>query len=185
RLYDGTTYASLGALPIGPNDLELVYWDTDDPDVFYFPEDQTLYAYSLSAGSASPVTSFAHCTDAVGAGGDPFFISFDAARFGFKCRSSHFVYDRMADSLLGMTDSGFGLAPQVAPSGQRAYWQGLVVSPDLVTELDLMLDNPYDHASMGWDAGGRDAFLQVVFDGPGVGTLVAFDMQTGDRQVVI
>lgn len=186
QLYDGSTYEELGSLPIGPNDLELVYWDTNDPDVFYYPQGDALYAYAVSSGRESVVTTFEGCGgDDATAGGDPFFSSFDSARFGFKCGSTHLVYDRVANEILGLQDSGFDLGPQMAPSGQRAYWQGLVVAPDLSTNVDLMLDSPYEHASMGWDAQGSDAYLTVVFDGIDVGSLVAYDMQTGAANVVV
>lgn len=185
ELYDGTGYASLGALPISPNDLELVYWDTSDPDVLYYPADASLFAYSIASEQSTEIHAFAGCDDVVNAGGDPFFSSFDSDVFGFQCGGRHMILRRSTDAIVGMADSDFELAPQVAPSGARAYWQGLVVDLSLTTVLDLQLDSAFDHASMGWDSRGRDAFLQVAFDGDTVGTLVAHDMQDGSTRVVI
>jgi len=126
------------------------------------------------------------CSSDVTSGGDPFFTSFDSHLLGLKCGDTHFLYRIDTDTVAAMQNMpSRDVAPQAAPSGERAYWAGDVVGTDLSTERTLSLDNPYEHASMGTTPDGRDTYLTVVFDGSDVGTLVAYDMLDGSARVVI
>lgn len=185
-LFDGRSYAALGSLPIAPNDLEQVYWHTEDPNVLYFTQGTALRRHLVAEGVTETVRDFAFCKHEVGAGGDPFFTSFDSGLIGLACGDTHFLYRIDTDTVTGMQNApSRDLAPQASPSGARAYWEGDVVGTDLSVQRTLPLDNPYEHASMGITSQGRDVYLSVVFDGDPVGSLVSFDMLTGAPKVII
>ncbi len=89
-----------------------------------------------------------------------------------------------------------------APSGERLFLEGDVLSAsDLSLERTLDVSRYDDgtfkpeHAVVGQLTNGHDAYVSVIFDPPpgsceddaenGVGTLVAFDMETGSCRVVV
>ena len=118
------------------------------------------------------------------------YISWDGNAFGLLCDDTGqaFVYRRDTDSESKRVD-GADLGPQVGPSGTTVYLVGGVYDGDMNFLRTLDLDDPYNHASLGQLANGHDTFNGVVFDpgrqGSGVGTLVVFDMTTGQDTVVI
>jgi hypothetical protein len=64
-----------------------------------------------------------------------------------------------------------------------------VYDGDMEFLLTLDLDNPFDHASLGRLANGRDTLNIVAYDpgrqGSGVGTLVVFELASGESRVIV
>lgn len=189
RLYDGQSYTFIRNLGIRPPDLEQVYWHPDDPDILYYADGDTLIEYRVSDDTATSVHTFSGC-GRVSAGDDPMYISWDGPSFGFLCENTGeaIVYHLETDQ----QSAGVGapdLGPQVGPSGDTVYLAGDIYDGDMNFLRTLDLDNPYDHASLGRYNGGNDTLNIVAFDpgpeGSGIGTLVVFDLVTGEDTVVI
>ena len=189
RLYDGRSYDFVRALRIDPPDLEQVYWHPHDPDILFFARGNDLMQYSVSEDNATAVHRFEGC-GSVSGGADPMYISWDGPAFGWLCErtSEAFVYHLDTDTE-SQRVAASDLGPQVAPSGDMVFLAGDVYDGSMTLVRSLDLDNPYDHASLGRLADGHDTFNTVAFDpGPGgsaVGTLVTFDLTTGQDTVVI
>jgi hypothetical protein len=104
QLYDGKTYQRLRSLDINPADLEQVYWDTSDPDILYYVDNQEFIRYHVNAGTQDRLHSFsALCgSSSVSNGDDPMFTSWDSHRLGLVCGNQMFIYDSSTDSVLGV-----------------------------------------------------------------------------------
>ena len=144
-------------------------------------------------------------------GSDPQMMSWDSDVIGLRCASSPrkaFTYRISTDSLSYTslpTGDGAAYIPWYAPnpaaSGKRVFMQGDVLNADsLARERSLDVTRSGngqfkpEHAVMGrW--GGNDAYFSVIYDAPprgcdgdrnaGIGTLTAFDMQTGACRVIV
>src|SRR5262249_40613088 len=125
ELYDGTTYERLGALDINPADVEQVYWDTSDPDLLYYTDDQAFIRYHVAAGTTETLHDFTSLCGGSSPtnGDDPMFTSWDSHRLGLTCGQKMFIYDLATDGVLGpvATPSNGTPPAQVAPSGTLAY----------------------------------------------------------------
>ena len=95
QLYNGKTYQHLRSLDINPADLEQVYWDTSDPDILYYVDNQEFIRYHVNAGTQDKLHSFsALCgSSSVSNGDDPMFTSWDSHRLGLVCGKQMFIYD--------------------------------------------------------------------------------------------
>jgi hypothetical protein len=189
RLYDGHTYEFIRNLNIDPPDLEQVYWHPADPDVLYYADGNELIQYSVSDDNGTSVHTFSWCSQVSG-GDDPMYIAWDGNSIGFRCEDTGeaFVYHLDTDSESARVD-GADLGPQVGPSGNTVYLEGDIYDGNMTFLRTLDLDNPYDHASLGQLDNGHDTLNIVGYDpgpdGSGVGTLVVFDLTTGDDLVVV
>ena len=193
-LYDGRTYRYLRELDIRPADLEQVYWDTHDPDVFYYVDNyyegsrRVLIRYHVGAGRREVMHSFA-CSGAVAADSHGF-TSWDSRVLGLLCRGDHgeryaFVYDIVSGSEGPHRPSSAGGAPLSAPSGTLFYLHGKVLGRDLQEVRALDVGEPTEHSSLGRLANGHDTYNEASFDGRHVGSLVTHDMTDGSVRVVI
>jgi hypothetical protein len=188
ELYDGRTYRFLRALDIAPNDIENVYWHTSDPDVLYYLSGTSLMRYRVATAARETVHTFSSCTGPLTPGGDPTFTSWDSDTFGLKCGSTAFFYHVAANSTTG-SGATSGEAPKAAPGGTLGVADGWVVNSARQYLRQLDLANPYEHASPGRLANGRDVWATVAFDpgpgGSGVGSLVTFDLANGASRVIV
>lgn len=188
ELYDGHTYRFLRALPISPTDLEQVWWHTTDPDVLFYPSGNRLVRFHVSSGSSETVRTFEFCSGPVTAGSDPMFTSWDSNTVGLKCDSTVFIYQIATNTITGKGTTPLD-APQAAASGTAAVLNGWVLDLGLKAQRQLDLGNPFEHASLGRLANGRDVYNTVAFDpgplGSGVGSLVSLDLGDGSSRVVV
>lgn len=190
HLYDGQNYEYLRALDIAPRDLEQVYWDTTDPQVFYYlsrqgPDDGKFVRYHVDTDRKEILRDFAGlCADddLPTGGGDPQMPSWDSGKLGLRCSAEPaeaFFYDIGTDSVseaLGIGEgSGYSgyTAMAAAPSGERLFLEGDVGSAAGL-EWERRLDVPrYDdglfkpeHATFGQSAEGEDTYYTVVYNPP-------------------
>jgi hypothetical protein len=188
ELYDGRSYRFLKALDIAPNDIENVYWHTSDPDVLLYLSGTSLVRYHASTGARETLRTFSSCTGPISPGSDPTFSSWDSDTFGLKCGSTAFFYHVSTNAVTGSGTTS-GEAPKPAPSGALAVADGWVVNSARQYLRRLDLANPYEHASPGRLANGRDIWATVAFDagpgGSGVGSLVTFDLASGASRVIV
>jgi hypothetical protein len=187
-LFDGKTYAPIKVIDINPPDLEQVYWDTKNPDYFYYVDGNVLVRYDVTNDSKTNLHTFA-CAGSV-SGNSHGWYSFDGAAFALKCDADmkHFIYRRDTNATTGMVPSAADPF-LLAPSGTLAYGEGVVVNTSLAPQLTLDLANPDEHASLGRLSSGRDVYDSVAFDpgpkGSGTGTLVTYDMTDGTSRVIV
>ena len=215
-LLDGTTYEIVQELDIVPSDLEEIFWSHTDPDTFFYVSKQRhdfgqFRRYDVSTGEIETIADFAeHCgpRGMPTSGGGVHMQSLDDDLFGFRCRPGDARDEYVAISYRISTDETHVMpigkdtpwrpwsAPVPAPSGDRMYFQGSVVSTDLETvihELDMGKDA--EHANIGLAHDGSDAIFQVAFDpspdgcdggrDDGVGHVVEHDLESGKcRQMV-
>jgi hypothetical protein len=198
QLYDGKTYQLIKTLAINPPDLEQVYWDTADPDIFYYVDGQSFIRYHVGAGTKEKLHDFGNlCGSSTPTNGsDPMFTSWDSRRLGLTCGNEMFLYDWSNDTVLGpVATPASGTPPaQVAPSGTLAYLEagtGQVLDTTLAVVRSLGLQAPDNHASLGRLANGHDTWNGTVYDDgnddakSNVGILVTWDMTNGTGGAVI
>ena len=205
ELYDGRSYEFLRSLRlVSPTDIEHLLWDPVDPDVFYYPSNYNatpnLMRYRVSTDKSDVLRRFEGCPVGdwgrlLSLGTDPMYLSWGAIErvIGLSCGESKFLYDVVTDNVLGQGNAPGRVAPQPGPSGRLAYYDGRVYDALFRPLRTLRLANPYEHASLGRSAKtGHDHYNAVIFDPPSggssaaeVGTLVTFDMETGERRVIV
>jgi hypothetical protein len=195
-LYDGKTYQRIKSLDINPADVEQVYWDTSDPDIFYYTDDLEFIRYHVSSGTKDMVHDF---TSLCGSGfltngDDPMFTSWDSHRLGLTCGTKMFIYDWSTDTVLGPIAVSGTPPAQVAPSGTLAYLEagtGEVFDQTLKMVRSLTLQAPDSHASLGQLANGHDTWNGAVYDDgnddaqSNVGILVTWDLTNGTGGAII
>ncbi len=192
QLYDGKSYALIRSLDISPADIEQVYWDTSDPDVLYYVDNQDFIRYHVRAGKRDTLTNFGSaCGNAsVSNGSDPMFTSWDSHRIGLTCGTKMFIYDISTNSILASKTVAGTPPAQVAPGGTLAYLEagtGQVMDTSLTLTRSLNLQEPDSHASLGRLANGHDTWNGNVYDDAkdDVGILVTWDLTNGSGGVVI
>lgn len=208
ELYDGKTYQFIRNLDdIDPVDLEQIYWDTSDPDILYYANRtyNNLYRYRVSNRSKEVIHNFdAQCSSGteLHGGSDPLFNSWDSKKFGFACAPNGklFTYDVPSNTLGSIITSTLDYgAPQIAPSGSLVFFNENNGStggrPATVRDLNLNVLRTLDiasadeHGALSKLANGNDTWNAVAFDagpaGSGTGTLVQFNMVTGEVRVLV
>jgi len=204
ELYDGRTYAFIRRLAlVSPTDIEHVLWDPVDPDVLYYPSNYNavpnLMRYRVSTDTSELVRRFESCPvdwgKLLSLGSDPAYLSWgpESRVVGLQCGEQKFLYDVAKNAILASATIATANAPLPGPSGLFAYLDGRVYDARLRVARTLDLANPGEHSSLGRSTRvGHDFYASVVFDPPAdgreadeVGTLVAHDMETGARRVVI
>jgi hypothetical protein len=205
ELYDGRTYAFLRSPRlVSPTDIEQVLWDPVDPDLLYYPSNYNaqpnLMRYRVSTDTSDVLRRFEECPagdwgKTLSLGSDPMYLSWGPASkvVGLSCGDTKFLYDIARGAVLGRASIQGRIAPQPGPSGSLAYFFGQVYDASLRPLRRLPLASPSEHASLGRSATtGHDLYNAVVFDAPAggsegsdVGTLVSFDMDTGQRRVIV
>jgi hypothetical protein len=205
ELYDGRSYAFLRSLKlVSPTDIEQVLWDPVDPDLLYYPSNYNaqpnLMRYRVSTDASDVLHRFVECPAGdwgklLSLGSDPMYLSWGPGSkvIGLSCGEEKLLYDIASNAVLGRTSILGRIAPQPGPSGKVAYFYGKVYDASLRPLRTLPLASPTEHASLGRSAAsGHDLYAAVAFDPPpggsegsDVGTLVSFDMETGQRRVVV
>jgi hypothetical protein len=205
ELYDGRTYQFIRALRlVSPTDIEQVLWDPVDPDVLYYPSNYNatpnLMRYRVSTDASDVLKRFDICPTGdwgrlLSLGSDPMYLSWGPSSrlVGLSCGEQKFIYDIAGDRVLGRTSVATSIAPQPGASGRTVwFFDGRVYDPDFRILRTIPLRSVAEHSSLGRSASGHDTYNAVVFDPPpggsesaDVGTLVSFDLETGERKVVI
>jgi len=190
KLYDGKTYAFIKDLKISPADLEQVYWDTTDPDIFYYVDGVTLIRYHVATDRKEVYRRFDNCQTQVTADSHAW-ISWDARILGLQCvdNGTSFIYQIDTGKVLGSTTATPDLgAPSIAASGKLARWGTNVVDDSMHVVGALDVDGQ-EHSSLGRLANGHDTYDAVQYDpgpnGTPEGTLVVYDMVDGTSRVIV
>ena len=199
RLHDGQTYAYLGMLPIQPLDLEQVFWDHDDPEVFYYPRYDaglatTLYvAHNVTTGIETSLVDLGalapDCANGgVRFGNDVQMPSRDDDVIGFRCQSSGTYLHRISTGVTTQlsvpnNDLRF-IAAMPSASGTRGFHITRVydAATGAVTQT-LNKEDKSEHSCLGTWADGTDGYFTVAFaqgpQGGCIGQLIGHDLATG------
>jgi len=201
QLLDGTTYQYIRHLnDVNENDLEQLFWDFNDPDVFYFPSGSEFIKYTVSTQSQQVIvdlqqainncTTCNSCTGSINFGNDVQMMSWDSDVLSFRCNNDNVYAYRISTNTLTEINSGYigYTAPMPGASGNRFYHRANVY--DSNGNFDLAL-NSYggEHSCLGKLPNGNDGYFAVTFSqgpqGGCAGNLVAHDLTTGQCFEVI
>ena len=196
RLLNGRTYELIRVLnDVRPGDVEQIFWDFDDPDVFYYPDLNTkdFIRYTVSTGDKETIVNLADVSDCAGEvemGNNIQMMSWDSDVFTWRCGTDEKFSYRISTGELttfSIADSNDS-APAAAPSGELYYNFTKVYGADGAPARDLN-ENGGEHSCMGKMANGNDAYFAISFaqgpEGGCLGDIIAHDLTTGECIPVI
>ncbi len=195
QLLNGMDYSFIKYLDVNPDDLEQIFWDFNDPDVFFYIDKATsdLIKYSVGSENKEILTnlkSLSNCAGNIGSGNDVQMMSWDSDVIGFRCDNTTAYYYRISSGELTeftIDDLNY-IAPMPGPSGQTFYHNTDVYGPDGNLALSLN-EKKSEHSSLGKLTDGTDAHFAVAFaqgpEGGCAGNIIAHDLATGECFPVI
>lgn len=196
QLLNGMDYTFIRNLDdVYPSDIEQIFWDFDDPDIFFYVDkiENELTRYSVSTGNKEVIVDLRDLVDCpvyVKSGNDVQMMSWDSDVIGFRCDNDIAYYYRISTGELttfDIDDIGY-IAPMSGPSGERFYHSQGVYGEDGNRLLDLN-EKKVEHSCLGSLADGSDAHFAVAFaEGPQggcLGNIIAHDLTTGECFPVI
>ena len=196
RLLNGKTYEFIRLLDdVDPADLEQIFWDFADPDIFYYLERNSykFNAYQVSTQTKTllvDLTTLPLTCTSYAMGNDVQMMSWDSKVFGFRCDdASTFMFDLATRTIRGVSVASVGsTAAMPAPSGERSYHRTQVYGAD--GQLDFQLnESGIEHSCLGQLSDGTDAHFAISFaqgpEGGCLGDIIAHDLTTGECFPVI
>ena len=193
QLLDGKNYQFIRMLDdVNPDDIEQLFWDTTNSDLFYYVDRATgeLIGYTVSSQEKNAIIDLkaaVNCTD-ISLGNDVQMPSRDGTVFSFRCGNEKAYYYNLGTNDItefDIEDLNF-TAPMPGPSGTLFYHNKNVYGSDGKFLRTLDVANGNEHASLGQLTNGNDAYFSVVFAGTGCqGNITAHDMVTGDCLSII
>jgi len=196
QLLNGTDYSFIRYLDdINPDDIEQIFWDFNDPNVFFYIDRATADFIKYNVGNKGKETlanlkTLTNCADNIGSGNDVQMISWDSDVIGFRCDNTTAYYYRISTETVMQFDIADieYTAAMPSASGERFYHgQGVYnTNGKRVTELN---EKKTEHSSLGRLVDGTDAHFSVSFDegpqGGCLGNIIAHDLATGECFPVI
>lgn len=200
-LLDGKTYEFIRELSeTNPTDIEHMAWHATNPDLVFYPESgysdgdhvQRFMQYNVKTRKTTLIHDFSDIITSgsynFGYGGDPMYSSWDSDVWGFADQegpNKHFAYRLSTDTVSPLMNKNGPEHPAPGPSGEYFYWQAGIYDFNMNLLHTLNMDNPDEHAVLGRLKNGHDAWFGIQFDGNLSGTLVTYDMVTGEGRVVV
>lgn len=190
ELLDGITYQFIRVLDdIDPVDLEQIFWDFEESDIFYYHDYQSndFIRYSVSTQTKQPLLNLAavsNCDGNLSMGNDIQMMSWDSDVFTFRCDNETAFAFRISTNELTVfnIEDLYDTAPAVAPSGSRFYHESLVYNSLGNSSLDLN-ESAVEHSCIGSLSNGNDAYFTIAFsegpEGGCIGDIIAHDLTTG------
>ncbi len=190
-LLDGITYEFIRFLEdVEPADLEQIFWDFNEPDIFYYPENisSDFIKYSVSSQTKEIIINLqeiAACDGEIHMGNDIQMMSWESDLISFRCNNSiSYSYRISTQELTSFTIDELGFAsPSIGPSGDLFYHDGKVYN-DLGIEVSILNESSVEHSCMGKLTNGNDAHFAIAFaQGPlggCIGDIIAHDLSTGE-----
>jgi len=190
QLLDGMNYEYIRHLTdVSPADLEQIFWDFNDPDVFYYPEagSNDFIKYTVSTGGKQILVNLAsvsNCTSGISMGNDVQMMSWDSDVLTFRCGNTDVYSYRISTATLTNINvqNVNWVAPMPGPSGNLFHHRAGVYDSNGSLNLSL---NSYggEHSCLGKTASGDDAYLAIAFaQGPNggcIGDIIAHNLSTG------
>ncbi len=190
QLLNGMDYTFIRNLDdIRPDDIEQIYWDFDDPDIFFYVDaiSSDFIKYELSTKTKSAIVNLrtiAACNGDISSGNDVQMMSWNSDTIGFRCDNNKaFSYNISTKSLVEfeLDDVNF-LAPMPSASGDFFYHNKNVYNSNGTFSVALN-EKKTEHSCLGKLAGGQDAYFTVAFDagpqGGCAGNIIAHELETG------
>jgi len=195
-LLDGMDYTFIRNLDdVNPDDLEQIFWDFNDPDVFYYVDrtSSDLIKYGVTGMTKDILVNLSDlsgCNGNIGLGNDVQMMSWDSDVIGFRCdNTSTYAYRISTEELiiLNIADVQYTAAMPL-PSGNRFYHGSQIY--DGAGDLEKTLnENSTEHSCLGQMVGGGDAHFAIAFaEGPSggcFGDIIAHEIETGECFPVI
>ena len=196
QLLNGLDYTFIRFLDdILPDDIEQIFWDFNDPDIFFYINRLTsdFIKYSVSTKGKEVLVNLGElsgCSGNIGSGNDVQMMSWDSDVIGFRCDNEKVYSYRISTEKLtefNIADVNY-TAAMPAASGKRYYHGQKVFSKEGMIETTLN-EIKVEHSCLGQLVGGNDAHFAVAFaEGPQggcIGNIVAHDLTTGECFSVI
>jgi len=195
QLLDGMNYTFIRNLNVAPDDIEQIFWDFNDPDVFYFPQSNNDFIrYTVSTQTSEVIVNLddivTNCSGNISLGNDVQMMSWNSDIISFRCNNERAYYYRISTgevTELNVADVSF-VAPMPGPSGNLLFHDASVYGLDGNFLRDLNVASG-EHASLGQLANGNDAYFAIAFaqgpDGGCIGDIIAHDLTTGECFPVI
>lgn len=196
QLLDGQNYNFIRHLnDISPADIEQIFWDYNNSDIFYYPENITddFIKYKVSTQTKEILFNMAtvsSCSGEIYLGNDVQMMAWDSDLVTFRCDNSAAYSYRISTgelttfSILNIASA----APSAGPSGSYFYHDKSVYDDIGNFEYDLN-QSSVEHSCMGKLASGDDAYYAIAFaegpEGGCIGDIIAHDLTTGDCFPVI
>ena len=195
-LLDGMTYQFIRMLDdVRPTDLEEIFWDFEEPNIFYYVDRQSddFIRYSVNTQAKQTLVNLAalsNCSGEIIMGNDIQMMSWDSDVFTFRCGNEGAFAFRISTSELTTFNLNEvnNVAPGVAPSGDRFQHRAKVYDNMGNPVLDLN-KGPVEHSCIGKLANGNDGYFAIAFaqgpQGGCIGDIIAHDLTTGECFPVI
>lgn len=196
QLLDGMNYTFIRNLnDIRPKDIEQIFWDFNDPDIFLYVDKNTsdLIKYAVSSKEKTVLEnlkSLTSCAGSISLGNDVQMMSWDSDIIGFRCGNSKAYSYRISSKTLTefKVDRVNYIAPMSGASGNRFYHGQKVYNEK--GEFNLKLnEKKTEHSCLGKLVNGNDAHFAVAFaqgpEGGCLGNIIAHDLTTGECFPVI
>ena len=190
ELLNGKDYQFLRDLnDVNPADLEQIFWDFNEPNVFYYPENSTynFIRYTVSTQEKEVLVNIkdiSNCSGGISMGNDIQMMSWDSDVFTFRCNNeTSYSYRISTKELIPFVIDDLGyVAPSVAPSG-NVYYHGSSVYDSQGGILVDLNENSTEHSCIGKLTNGNDAHFAIAFaqgpQGGCIGDIIAHDLTTG------
>jgi len=196
ELLNGMDYTFIRNLDdIRPDDIEQIFWDSTDPNIFFYVDSQTneLIRYGVSGQSKDIIVDLGEisgCTGSISFGNDVQMMSWDSDVIGFRCNNDTAYYYRISTNEVtqfNLSNVNY-TAPMPGPSGNLFFHQNQVYDGAGQFTTDLNASSG-EHSSLGSLVNGNDAHFAVSFaEGPQggcLGNIIAHDLTTGECFPVI
>jgi len=191
RLLNGMNYTFIRLLDdISPDDIEQIFWDFNDPDIFYYLESGSddFIRYRVSSQNKTVIVNLddvSNCNGSISMGNDIQMMSWDSNVIGFRCdNSSSYTYNLATQEVNVINTSNVGFtAAMPGPSGNLFYHKTAVYDFDGNFQVNLNEDKP-EHSCLGKLTNGNDAHFAISFaEGPQggcLGDIIAHDLTSGN-----
>ncbi len=191
ELYDVESKTFVGTVPIEPSDIEDVFWSPTEPNVLFYATGTQLFQFDVDSRVEDVVAEFADCAG-LAMVAPP---SWDGDRFALRCwnealdaeKLTLLAYRQSDNSVVSVVAGDAGNA-LVSPSGDRFAFvdgdSGLVTIYDsTLTPTGITVDSGSSAAMSRRN--GRDVLVTTGFGGVATGSVIAFDLETGEAETVI
>lgn len=191
QLLHGTNYSFIRTLTdISPKDLEQIFWDFNDPDFFYYPENSTnnFIKYNVSSMAKQILFNFntiSNYTGSIALGNDVQMMSWDSDVVSFRCgNDSAFAYKISTATIQKFNLTNIqNIAPMPGPSGTNFYHRTKAFNAAGNLSFNLN-ESSGEHSCLGKLTNGNDAHFAIAFaQGPMggcIGDIIAHDLTTGN-----
>ena len=190
QLINGMSYEFIRNLnDVSPADIEQIFWHTEEPNTFFYPDDVTndFISYDVNTQVKTILFNFediVECNGDISMGNDIQMMSLDNNIISFRCENEevyayHIANEQLIEFDIEEVDY---TAATIAPSGESYYHSNKVYNIEGEFTFALNEENT-EHSCIGRLPNGNDAHFAVAFEeGPNggcIGNIIAHDLTSG------